>query len=97
VKSHSRATPPALRQTPITLCCVLPLNEYALVDDQSSPSRTTEKLVESQLATSRAGRHERLVGAGVDRLDPAWNRVEPAVRVEAQVEDIGGSSCETWT
>ena len=38
--------------------------------------------------------HQRFVGAGVDGLDQRLDQVQPAVRVEAQVEDVGAAGAK---
>ena len=48
-----------------------------------------KKLVELHDATKRVIEHQRLVGAGMDRLDQRLDQVQPTVRVQAQVEHVG--------
>jgi hypothetical protein len=38
--------------------------------------------------------HQRLVGAGMDRLDQGLDQVQPAVRIEPQVEHVGPAGAE---
>jgi hypothetical protein len=79
----------------MTLPRVTPLKQYSPLEVRTSPFLTQKKLVALQLDTWPCGiEHQRLVGAGIDRLEQRHDEVQPAVGIQAHVEHVLGRAAD---